>query len=101
MIDKTQNTNQPLDPSQVISLVTESLNNLMRYELNIDSQSITLCIAMLQEYADRLECQKGVPPVIPSEIETVMYMLNKVSKDLDNIRDVIRDDLKVLDQSLA
>lgn len=104
MIEKNNidfDVNTPLDKTRVIGWVIESLNNLNRYEMNIDTQSVTLCIDILQQYADRLECKKGVAPVVPPEIESVISLLNKVSKDMDIIRDVIQDDLKVLDQSLA
>ena len=90
----------PPDKTRLISWVIDSLNNLTRYQIRTDSKAVDLCIDMLQEYADRLDPQKDQTPVYPPEIEAVITLLHKVSYDLSAARDVVTDNVKVLNQAI-
>ena len=95
------NAPAPMEKDRLTDSLVSSLSNLLQYELDIAPQSIRLCIDILHQYADRLEPKKGIAPVIPYEIESVIALLNKVSKDMDVVRDVIEDDKKALAAVLA
>lgn len=76
--------------------VCESLSALDDNYLSIDKNSLTMCSDMLRNYIDKLECRKGVSPVIPPELQVIMSLLDKLTVDMDVIRDVIEDDIKTL-----
>ena len=79
-----------------ITGVHDSLSALSKDYLSIDKNSLTMCSDMLGNYIDKLECRKGVSPVIPSELQVIMSLLDKLTADMDTIRDVIEDDIKTL-----
>lgn len=91
--------------TDTIMRVVQSLEDLRQHCLGIDIDSIDLCSRMLREYADRagspLIKKDAAPVSYPPEIDAVIMLLNKVSNDLEFIRDVIIDSTGQLDQSLA
>lgn len=74
----------------------ESLCTLDRNYLSIDINSLTLCSEMLRNYTDRLECRKGVAPEIPNEIQVALSLLDKLTADMNIIRDVVAENIKRL-----
>lgn len=74
----------------------ESLSTLDNNYLSIDEKSLTLCSEMLRNYTDKLECRKGAAPEIPDELQVVMSLLDKLTTDMNIIRDIIADDIKLL-----
>ena len=76
--------------------VCESLSALDDDYLSIDKNSLTMCSDMLRNYINKLECRKGVSPVIPPELQVIMSLLDKLTVDMVVIREVIADDIKVL-----
>lgn len=79
-----------------MSSVCESLSALDDDYLSIGKNSLTMCSDMLSNYINKLECRKGVSPVIPPELQVIMSLLDKLTVDMDVIREVIADDIKVL-----
>ena len=76
--------------------VCESLSALEDDYLSIDRNALTMCDDMLRNYVSKLECRKGVSPVIPPELQVIMSILDKLKTDMDVIREVIEDDVKSL-----
>ena len=74
----------------------DSLCELDKNYLSIDMSSLLLCSDMLRNYTDKLECKKGVTPEIPHEIQVVMSLLDKLTKDMNIIRDIVTDNIKTL-----
>jgi len=93
--------NTPIDPVTRVSWVVESLERLRQHYIDIDIDSVDLCIKLLQVYADKLEPRKNVIPVYPPEIDAVIMLLNKVSTDLDVIREIVIQDTGDLDKTLS
>lgn len=90
------------DPKDsAIMYVEDSLNRLREHYIGIDIQSVDLCVTLLREYVDKLECREDVKPEVPEEIEAMILLLCKVSSDLELTKDVLIQDVCELDKSLA
>ena len=93
--------NTPIDPVVRVSWVVESLERLRQQYIDIDIDSVDLCIKLLRGYAEKLEPRKDVAPEYPPEIDAVIMLLNKVSTDLDVIREIVIQDTGELDKTLS
>jgi len=74
----------------------ESLSALDKDYLSIDKNSLLLCGDMLRNYTDKLTCNKDEQPDIPKELQVIMSLLDKLTSDIDIIRDIVADNMKVL-----
>lgn len=97
----TYDAKTPIDPVTRVSWVVESLERLRQQYIDIDIDSVDLCIKLLRVYADKLEPRKDVTPAYPPEIDAVIMLLNKVSTDLDVIREIVIQDTGELDKTLS
>ena len=88
--------NADIDPVTRVGWVIESLERLRQQYIDIDCDSVALCIKLLQGYADRFESNKEEQ----TDIDAVIMLLNKVSTDLDVIRDIVIQDTGDLDKSI-
>ena len=79
-----------------ITGVRESLTALDKDYLSIDRNALTMCSDMLRNYIDKLECRKDVAPVVPPELQVVISLLDKLTVDMDIVRDAVADYLRVL-----
>ena len=79
-----------------ITDVRESLSALDKDYLSIDRNALTMCGEMLRNYIDKLECRKDVAPVVPPELQVVLSLLDKLTVDMDIVRDAVADYMKVL-----
>ena len=49
------------DPKDsAIMYVEDSLNRLREHYIGIDIQSVDLCVTLLREYVDKLECREDI-----------------------------------------
>lgn len=76
--------------------ICESLSALDKDYLSIDKNSLLLCGEMLRNYTNKLSCKKDEQPEIPRELQVIMSLLDKLTNDMDIIRDVVADNMKVL-----
>lgn len=75
-----------------------SLEKIVTDELSISGNAVALCVQILQQYADKLNPKIDADPVYPPELDAVIYLLNKVGKDIDVTKDVILDSVKVINK---
>lgn len=78
-----------------IGYVAESLELLQR-KISLDVKSTELCVSLIQDYVEQLECKKDIGPVIPPELRAVIELVQKVNTDLLITGDVVSENVKLL-----
>lgn len=74
----------------------DSLSALDKDYLSMYRNSLTMCADLLRAYTDKLECRQGVAPEIPRELNVLMSLIDKLTIDMDVIRDIVADNIKTL-----
>lgn len=101
-MNRKDRTMKDSDPKvSAIMYTVDSLNRLRDHYVGIDRDCIGLCIRLLDEYKEKLECREGVAPKLPAELEAVIMLLCKVSSDMEVTIDILNQDVRELDRSLS